>query len=193
MLELYLSRGSDRQLRLFACACCRRAGGLLDEPTARAAVELAERFADGEASLQELQEARADAFLLTRTHRAAGFQALPFALADDPHLACSRLSEFAAELGFGDAPCGWFRDLLGPAEEVSGIAPSVLAWGGGTALGIARSIYEERRFDDLPVLADALEDAGCSDEAVLAHCRDSAGHARGCWVVDLILGKTHLR
>jgi hypothetical protein len=54
---------------------------------------------------------------------------------------------------------------------------------------LARMIYEERSFDQMPELADALEAAGCTDEDILAHCRGPGEHARGCWVVDLLLGK----
>src|SRR5436309_2819146 len=52
-----------------------------------------------------------------------------------------------------------------------------------------QAIDQAERFDDLPILADALEDAGCADAAILDHCRRAGGHCRGCWVVDLILGK----
>jgi hypothetical protein len=55
---------------------------------------------------------------------------------------------------------------------------------------LARSIYQEERFHDLPVLADALEEAGCTDADILAHCRQPGSHVRGCWVVDAILGKS---
>ena len=57
---------------------------------------------------------------------------------------------------------------------------------------LARScqrIYDDRRFQDLPILADALEEAGCTDPEILGHCRGPGEHVRGCWVVDLILGK----
>jgi hypothetical protein len=65
-----------------------------------------------------------------------------------------------------------------------------LLWNNGTVLRIATGIYEERAFERLPVLADALLDAGCDDEAMLEHCREQEGvHTRGCWVIDLILGK----
>ncbi len=54
---------------------------------------------------------------------------------------------------------------------------------------IAGTIYTDRAFDRLPILADALEDAGCDNAEILAHCRGGGEHVRGCWVVDLILGK----
>src|SRR5205814_1604556 len=59
----------------------------------------------------------------------------------------------------------------------------------GGVVGVARSIYEGRRFEDLPVLADALEEAGAADAELVAHCRRPGGHVRGCWALDLILGK----
>lgn len=58
-----------------------------------------------------------------------------------------------------------------------------------TAVALAASVYESRAFQNLPVLADALEDAGCDDEAVLGHCRGGGPHARGCWAVDAGLGR----
>jgi hypothetical protein len=64
------------------------------------------------------------------------------------------------------------------------------AWLTSDVLALARGIYEERAFDRMPILADALQDAGCDNGAVLSHCRDtSLTHVRGCWVVDLLLGK----
>jgi hypothetical protein len=68
------------------------------------------------------------------------------------------------------------------------IDPAWRVWKDGTLRRLARSIYERRDFDHLPVLADALEDAGCSDAGMLLHCRSGGEHARGCWVVDRILG-----
>jgi len=65
------------------------------------------------------------------------------------------------------------------------------AWLTSTVVQLARGIYEDRAFDRMPILADALQDAGCDNDDVLSHCRDeSATHVRGCWVVDLLLGKT---
>lgn len=61
-------------------------------------------------------------------------------------------------------------------------------WQGGLVMEMARSIYQERNFDDLPILADILEEAGCDQEAILEHCREETVHAKGCWVIDLFLG-----
>jgi len=70
------------------------------------------------------------------------------------------------------------------------IDPAWLAWHGGTMPAIARRVYDDRAFHDLPILADALEDAGCTNTDLLAHCRGGGPHVRGCWAVDLLLGKT---
>ncbi|MCA1695736.1 MAG: hypothetical protein LC749_13975 [Actinobacteria bacterium] len=82
------------------------------------------------------------------------------------------------------------RDVLGCPD---GIPPSEvndwLGWHGGLVPKLARSIYDDRVWDQLPILGDALEDADCTHEDMLAHCRGPGPHTRGCWVVDLVLGK----
>ena len=80
----------------------------------------------------------------------------------------------------------YLRDIFGnPFRPV--IAD--LAWLTPTARSIADAIYRDRAFDRLPILADALEEAGCNNADVLLHCREPGEHIRGCWVVDLVLGK----
>ena len=64
-----------------------------------------------------------------------------------------------------------------------------LTWGDGIVLGLALAIDEERGWDRMPILADALEDAGCNESALLDHLRQGDRHARGCWVLDLLLGR----
>ncbi len=86
------------------------------------------------------------------------------------------------------AQCALLRDIAGGTGRPAVSAPW-LTWGGGTLVKFARAIYEGRRFDDLPILADALEDAGCPDDELLQHCRGGGPHARGCFVVDLLLGR----
>jgi hypothetical protein len=63
-------------------------------------------------------------------------------------------------------------------------------WRTSTAVALAQQMYESRDFSTMPILADALQDAGCDNADILAHCRDeNATHVRGCWVLDLVLGK----
>jgi hypothetical protein len=71
----------------------------------------------------------------------------------------------------------------------SAVEPAWLAWNDGTIPRLAQSIYEERRFADMPILADALEEAGCTQADILAHLRGPGPHARGCWCLDLLLRK----
>ncbi len=69
------------------------------------------------------------------------------------------------------------------------VEPAWLTWRNGLISTMARALYDERRFDEMPVLADALEDAGCTEAALLEHCRASKEHARGCWALDALLGR----
>jgi hypothetical protein len=87
-------------------------------------------------------------------------------------------------------------DIFGnPFHHVS-LDPAWLAWNGGAAVKLSQAAYEDRLLPSgeldparLAVLADALEEAGCADANILAHCRGPGPHVRGCWVVDLLLGK----
>jgi hypothetical protein len=69
------------------------------------------------------------------------------------------------------------------------INPVWLTWNGGTVPRLAQAINDERRFSDFPILADALEEVGCSEAAILNHCRSDREHVRDCWVIDLLLSK----
>jgi hypothetical protein len=91
----------------------------------------------------------------------------------------------------GSAHAALLRDIFGSLFcPCLPLPPAVLAWNDGTARRIAENIYEGRAFDRLPILADALLDAGCDNEELIAHCRGEGPHVRGCWAVDLILGKS---
>jgi hypothetical protein len=81
------------------------------------------------------------------------------------------------------------REVVGNPFRAVQVDPAWLTWGGGLVRRLAQSIYEERRFGGLPVLADALEEAGCDDADLLGHLRGPGPHVRGCWAVDLLLGK----
>ncbi len=80
------------------------------------------------------------------------------------------------------------RDIFGNPFRPVAFDPR---WQSSTAVGLARTMYDARDFGAMPILADALQDAGCEDDAILSHCRDAKQvHVRGCWVVDLVLDKS---
>ena len=88
---------------------------------------------------------------------------------------------------------GWHR-FWDPLEELLGnpFRPVAFdpAWRTEAVVGIARGIYNDRAFERMPILADALQDAGCEHPDILTHCREPGTLVRGCWVVDLVLGKS---
>jgi hypothetical protein len=201
-------RASERKLRLFACACVRQVWHRVVEAASRQAVQAAEQYADGQIPLEALRTARAQASVSLRGPRGAPHGALKGARATtrEPALVAAREAQREviqevwnkARWTWQTAPavkeaghrqqCVLLRDLFGPLP----FRPVAFdqAWRTKTAVAVAQVIYDERDFAMLPVLADALEDAGCENEEVLAHCRQQGGaHVRGCWVVDLILGK----
>ncbi|MBP3956655.1 hypothetical protein J8F10_15380 [Gemmata sp. G18] len=83
--------------------------------------------------------------------------------------------------------CALLRDIFGnPFRPVK----VNKRWHTGTAVSLARGMYESRDFSAMPILADALQDAGCDNDDILTHCRDPKQvHVRGCWAVDLVLDK----
>lgn len=96
---------------------------------------------------------------------------------------------YAAE----DAEMAWqsavLSDLFLNVFQSVSIAPAWLSWKNGTVPTIARVMYDKGDFDAMPILADALEEAGCTNDDILRHCRLSGDHIRGCWLLDLLLGK----
>jgi hypothetical protein len=83
--------------------------------------------------------------------------------------------------------CAWFLDPFGNPFQRTPADPN---WLNSTVVGLARQMYESREFSAMPILADALQDAGCDNRDILDHCRDpKQTHVRGCWVVDVVLGK----
>jgi hypothetical protein len=83
------------------------------------------------------------------------------------------------------AHCDLLRDIIGNPFRPVAFSPE---WGTDTVLALARQIRESRDFSAMPILADALQDAGCDNADILDHCRGPGPHVRGCWVVDLVLG-----
>jgi hypothetical protein len=193
MLEFLRGKASDRKLRLFAVACCRRIWHLLPDEASRRAVEVAERYADGQVTEEQLEEAgkRAGWAAAWAAHGDAAEAAAWAASRREEAGWTSITAERAAFAETQDATKRQFqsdllRDIFGNTFRPVALDPS---WRKPSVVKLARTIYEERAFDRLPKLADALAKAGCDNAEVLAHCREPGEHVRGCWVVDLILGK----
>jgi hypothetical protein len=211
--ELWLLTGheevpvSDRKLRLWAAGCCRLCWGLLKDKRSRAAVEAAEQYADGllgAADLAAVSRGASEAGETLSNFDRAVKPLRHAALAADavaaPHLGPVIGAPRRAVLALGvagptpkagaqQAVLALLRDVLGNPFRRVKIKSPWLKWNSGTVPSIAQGIYQERAFERLPVLADALEDAGCADTALLGHLRGPGPHVRGCWALDLLLGR----
>jgi hypothetical protein len=203
MLEFLRGGGSSRKLRLFACACCRTVWHLLADGRYRDAVGAAELAADG-ASVPDVARVERRAFEAVREYDASDeyrqsqarrdgwvgylgcvYRAAAYAVGPDDGSGLDLMTSYGADAAPSDsAPL--LRDIFGNPFRPVAFDP---AWRSPTAVALAARMYESRDFGGLPVLADALQDAGCEHPGVLHHCRGGGEHVRGCWVVDLVLGK----
>ncbi|MFO0825533.1 MAG: hypothetical protein U0792_20835 [Gemmataceae bacterium] len=219
MIELQYTFGvSERKLRLFTCACCRLMWHNLVDSRSRRAVEVAERFADGLADVDELFEAREEAGgPHTQVRKLVEFERLPIAEQVEQASALAAFRSALSEDGWPfaqhardvirDAIMVAKKQVFGPNEEGTTVALTAFLhdifgnpfrpvafdpeWRTSTAVMLATQMYESRDFSPMPILANALQDAGCDNADILNHCRDANGtHVRGCWVVDHVLGKT---
>jgi len=190
MLAFLRGKVSDRKLRLFAVACSRRMWDWIDV-LGRAAVEAAEDFADGLAGPDELRAARLAC-------QGTGGQSAWYAAASNSAIAARNAARSAQAGVANNAPLGsetaellaqarLLRDIFGDPFRSLSLDPK--PWLTPKVIELAQAIYDDRAFDRMPALADAIHKAGCDDSDILAHCRGPGPHVRGCWVVDMILGK----
>jgi hypothetical protein len=160
---------------------------------------VAEQYADGEATWLELKATYSAAKTSFReiakklepdgTFRDAALRAVIFLRAGDGPSWVSTARPFCG-IPEPQAYAPLLREIFAnPVRPPLPVNPSILAWNDGTVRKLAQAIYDERRFGDLPILADALEEAGCDNADIPAHCRQPGEHVRGCWVVDLLLAK----
>ncbi|OAI40313.1 hypothetical protein AYO40_04900 [Planctomycetaceae bacterium SCGC AG-212-D15] len=217
MLKFVGANCSTRKFRLLGCGLARQIWHLLTDERSRAAVEISERYADGLAEKAELDAAIALAMVVADgaysgsaapdaaayatstavdTAAALSVQAMALALSTSADAVACAVAETtpdkeydkkceAARTAHCSAQCCLLRDMFGPLPfrrvTLQGLTPVVTT--------LAGSIYAEGAWDRLPILGDSLEEAGCTDVEILGHCRAATSHVRGCWVVDLVLGK----
>jgi hypothetical protein len=206
----------ERKTRLFVCACLRQAWLLLEEPC-RQAVEVAERSADERATEEEVHHAWRKSWEITLLgvgSPANGVALLALAswprlTAEDVVVGCNRIvnavlgeAEYrwaTGQLGYEEyqglegrlraAQEALFRDIAGNPFRSHRLDPAWLTANDALVPRLAGEIYDERRWAELPVLGDALEDAGCDRGDLIDHCHGPGPHTRGCWVLDRLLGK----
>jgi hypothetical protein len=165
---------SERKRVLYMAAWCRCSRPVVQDRHSRETVEVGERYADGLVAREDSRRAGSAAFLALFVPTLMGIH----------HRA--RYPEYAQLL----------RDVVGNPFCPIALAPTLLTWNDSTVVRIAEAAYEERHMPAgtldngrLAVLADALEEAGCTEPDILGHLRGPGPHVRGCWVVDLLLGK----
>jgi hypothetical protein len=207
MLDFLRGKPSDRKLRLFACACCRRVSHLLNLEYCRTLTEISERYADGlasdgerEAALAKAAEEFETAHHPTQSGEDAASATLLAAVrgvtyASDAAWYATKAARFTAsshgckalaEAAERQGQANLLRCIFGNPFRLTSLDP---AWQTPTVLALAQAVYDQRAFDRMQELADALEKAGCTNTDLLAHCRQLGEHVRGCWVVDLLVGK----
>jgi hypothetical protein len=218
MLEFIRGKVSDRKLMLFAVACCRHLWNDINHKL-QGVVEAAEMFADGKVDEQRLWEVFSKARQRVRSgstpYNSGEYEIKSAVLAtlrlgsDVPLETASRSLLIAA---YWAGPPGYDRTsiearyaareeerarqtatvrcVFGHIFHGDSIDPTRLRWHDGLLVSMARQMYDSSDFAGMPVLADALEDAGCTNQDILIHCRRAGEHVRGCWVVDLLLGKS---
>lgn len=209
------TRSGRRKLRLFACACCRTMVWRMRVRAAyRRVVEAAEGFADGSINQEELATAQLHRTGLPKptwsnawfasvamqataldgpveAARQAASNSLNAVRRDTRQVALNPGSarEDDSQRAWKHHQCSLLRDIFSNPFRPPSVDPAWLSWNSGTVKKLAQAVYENRSFDRMPILADALEEAGCTDPDILGHCRGPGEHVRGCWLVDLLLGR----
>jgi hypothetical protein len=202
---------TERKTRLFADACCRRLARFLATERSRNAIEVSDLYADGLASDAQLTSAVSEADAagpdvgLRHAVGRVGLTAAKAVIFLTPDLfvtdviigvmqamvlsAGGTLAHDAAREAYraeSAAHASLLRDVFGNLFRPTAVDP---AWRTDTVLTLARQMYDSRDFSAMPILADALQDAGCDSDEILSHCRGPGPHVRGCWVIDRVLGK----
>ncbi|MDY3558780.1 hypothetical protein R5W23_005937 [Gemmata sp. JC673] len=215
MVDCARLTASERKFRLFGCACCWRLKDDLPYGCAER-IAAAEQLADGDVSEAEYlarfavaSQGRLESGSVRGAGRLAVHSLLNSTAAGVKQTGLATASARALiqckwqfgksyhtgqhSIRFGNLlaheqaqQCVLFRDIFGNPFRPVTFSPE---WRTDTTAALAAQMYESRDFGAMPVLADALQDAGCDSDDILNHCRGPGPHVRGCWVVDLVLEK----
>jgi hypothetical protein len=189
MLEAVHDKRSARKLRLLAVAISRSVFTEKTPGEVIKAARLAEAFEDQACPIEEWERLNEELHRVSHHEYMYSSDELNAAMewTTTRTFSCSDLLSVIDYFELRDPPViELVHDVIGNPFEPVAIDP---AWLTSTVASLAQAIYDERAFDRLPLLADALEDAGCTSVEILKHCRQPDVHVRGCWVVDLVLGK----
>ncbi len=194
MLSMLKRRLSHRQIRLLACGLCETYRSYLTDERSLQAIETAYRVADGTDHDGERQRS------FVAAHSAANWTYESDMAAEVAAFTCGEREQVSEAIWRAIRACAFdiyqhpqtascllLRDIFGNPFRPVAVDPT---WLTSDVAALATGIYADRAFDQMPILADALQDAGCDNDDVLNHCRDPKQvHVRGCWVVDLVLGR----
>jgi hypothetical protein len=194
MLKFLDGKFSERKLRLFAVGLCRLRWDRIFAEGVKELVALAEQYAERKTTYREWIDAFHSVSCAFTRHVAWPYvQKAAFEVSKGWLMVIGRKGQRrrqAHRLMEAVSHCNLLRDIFGDPFQIVLILSAWLRWNDGTIPKLAQAIYDDRTFDRLPLLADALEEAGCDNQEILDHCRSNNEHVRGCWVVDLILGKS---
>jgi hypothetical protein len=201
MLQFVRGKASDRKLRLFAAAAFGRLAALLPDPRQRRGIEALEQLAEGTVTLDACRSVASGVrHAIPPDEWSPGS---PPPIIHSHYTALMLYREFCSSsiavhaVHAADGRAGGTEERREQARLMRCIFGNPFRsrvvdarWLGPAVVSPARTIYAARAFDRLPILAEALEAAGCDNDELYAHCRDEGPHVRGCWVIDAVLGKT---
>jgi hypothetical protein len=194
MLQFLRGQSTQRKLRLFLCACCRRLWARNTPRGVRQAIAVAEQYADGILSKEALRAAERETEALRRRLHLRDVSLACWALAPNAREAAEAMQGQPFSKRERRSHAALLRDIVGNPLRPVKADPDWLTWGGGLIPRLARAAYGDRiptgtlDLARLLILADAAEEAGCTDAELLGHLRGEGPHVRGCFALDQLLG-----
>lgn len=194
----------DRKRRLLVCACVRHFQGETPDPRLRDATTFAAGWADGSfdrdqwlalrRTLRQFQKQMSDELTREAINTSRRIKASHCLLQREFMYFKAAIEECEWAMGSHESAeqCRLAREIFFNPFRQLHFDPAWMIWNDRLVERLAQTIYDEQRWDDLPVLGDALEEAGCRESLILDHCRQTDEHVRGCWLIDFLTGRDDL-